>query len=55
MTNYSVCEFQIHNTHTISALKKLYIDSLKDAPTGTARLFFGGKELKDEATLASYS
>lgn len=55
MTDYSESEVQISNTQSIEALKKLYIESVKGTPTGTVRLFFGGKELKDEGTLASYS
>lgn len=55
MTTHAETEFQIHNTSQISDLKKMYLDSVKDNFSGTVRLFFGGKELKDEATLASYS
>jgi hypothetical protein len=41
---------RILNTSTVAELKTLYTEARK-GEGGQARLFFGGKELKDEMTL----
>lgn len=54
MTSQAETEIEINNSKEIKELKRLYAEALANISVEQIRLFFGGKELKDDATIASY-